>query len=284
MARRASETAVNGLAARVLSAAVLAPLALAAAYFGSPYFDLMVVVAVLVLAWEWTRICGGGIFGLPGVLLAAVVGVAVLSAAGGIYGWAVGVVALGSLALRLAPAWTHAGRMGGPCPASPAWLAGGALYIGLPSLALMWLRADPLLGRETLFWLFGVVWATDIGAYAAGRLIGGPKLAPAISPKKTWAGLLGGMTAAALVGMATAQTLGGDGAAFLGVVSALLAAWSQAGDLAESWIKRHFNTKDASHLIPGHGGLMDRVDGLLAAAAAVALARVAAGKGVLEWL
>jgi phosphatidate cytidylyltransferase len=134
----------------------------------------------------------------------------------------------------------------------------------------MWLRQDPQVGLAVTLWILALVWATDTGAYFAGRLIGGPKLAPAISPKKTWSGLLGGMIAAAVVGAAAAALREDWAPATLAAASVILAVIAQGGDLLESSIKRHFGVKDASGLIPGHGGLMDRVDGLLTVAIAVA--------------
>ena len=163
------------------------------------------------------------------------------------------------------------------------WLAAGAVYIAVPCIAIIWLRSDAAVGRQAIFWLFAVVWATDIGAYFAGRGIGGPKLAPRISPGKTWAGLLGGMVCAALVGAATALLLDLSRAAPLIVISALLALVAQAGDLLESMVKRRFGVKDSGHLIPGHGGVLDRLDGLLTAAPAIAALTLVAGEGVLAW-
>ncbi len=163
------------------------------------------------------------------------------------------------------------------------WLAAGVVYIAVPCIAIIWLRSDAAVGRQAIFWLFAVVWATDIGAYFAGRGIGGPKLAPRISPGKTWAGLLGGMVCAALVGAATALLLDLSRAAPLIVISALLAVVAQAGDLLESMVKRRFGVKDSGHLIPGHGGVLDRLDGLLTAAPAVAALTLVAGEGVLAW-
>jgi phosphatidate cytidylyltransferase len=162
---------------------------------------------------------------------------------------------------------------------SPLWMLSGALYIGLPILSLVWLREQ---GRATLFWLLLVVWATDIGAYAAGRAIGGPKLLPRVSPAKTWAGLAGGAIAAAAVG-AVSGLAGQASPVALAVLSAGLAVVSQAGDLGESWVKRRFGVKDTSAIIPGHGGMLDRVDGLLAAAPVVALLCLLFGGGIEHW-
>jgi phosphatidate cytidylyltransferase len=162
------------------------------------------------------------------------------------------------------------------------WHGLGTLYIGLPSIAIIWLRARPELGLATLVWMLALTIAVDSGAYLAGRTIGGPKLAPRISPKKTWAGLAGGIIAAVLVGLLTARAMGAASLLPLALASALLAIVEQAGDLAESGFKRYFGVKDSSRLIPGHGGFLDRVDGLLAVSLAVAVAQ-SLGGGLLAW-
>jgi phosphatidate cytidylyltransferase len=151
-------------------------------------------------------------------------------------------------------------------------------------VALIWLRGDAQGGLAAILWLMASVWATDTGAYFAGRLIGGPKLAPRLSPNKTWAGLTGAMVAAALVGWAAALLVPqGPPARVLAAAGAGLAIVAQAGDLLESWIKRHFGAKDSSRLIPGHGGLFDRVDGLLTAAVALAAFQWSTGGLMLSW-
>ena len=150
------------------------------------------------------------------------------------------------------------------------WFGLGVFYATLPLLAFLWLRYQSADGRDLIFWLLFVVWATDIGAYAAGRLIGGPKLAPSISPKKTWAGLLGGMACAALLGVVLSLFYESVNGAKLALFGAVLAVVAQVGDLFESGVKRHFNVKDSSGLIPGHGGLLDRIDGLISVSLAVA--------------
>ena len=217
------------LVTRTLSALLMAPVALAATYFGTPYFEILVAIGAGIALGEWSGLR------LPGV-----------------------------------------GKGG--------WITVGFAYIVLPGLALVWLRAHPTLGLETVFWLMAVVWATDIGAYAAGRLIGGPKLAPALSPKKTWAGLLGGMACAAAVGIVTADLVGKESGIALASLSAATAALAQGGDLFESWVKRRSGAKDSGTIIPGHGGILDRIDGLLAAAAAIALIELVSGGKVLAWL
>lgn len=251
---------MSPLAQRILSALVMLPPVAAAVWFGPPWSDLLVGLAVAILAWEWSSITAGR-FLAPGPLLLAaglVAAVVVLASGGG--SWALLPLAIaGAGALLLGPA----GRRG--------WLALGALYIGPAALAFAWLRHRPD-GLELIGYLLATVWAVDIFAYVAGRAIGGPKLWPAVSPKKTWAGLIGGVLAAALAGAAAAWWLDAAPAAGLALASALLALVAQGGDLLESAIKRHFGVKDASQLIPGHGGLMDRVDGLLAASLALAAA------------
>jgi len=161
------------------------------------------------------------------------------------------------------------------------WLLAGLVYILLPCLALLHLRALPETGMQSIFWLLAVVWASDTGGYIFGRAIGGPKLAPVISPNKTWSGLLGAVLLAAAAGLLTALALGKDTVAPLAAWSAAIGTISQAGDLLESWVKRYFGVKDTGTIIPGHGGLLDRVDGLLAAAMAVALLEAAVKSSIL---
>ena len=149
------------------------------------------------------------------------------------------------------------------------WLLGGFVYALLPAIALLWLRDRAPQGLELVLWVFIVTWTTDIGAYFAGRAIGGPKLAPNISPNKTWAGLIGGMVSAALAGWAWTQ--------YVMLPTTLIwlapafAAAAQGGDLFESWLKRRAGAKDSGSLLPGHGGLLDRLDGLVVVAVLTAL-------------
>ena len=186
-------------------------------------------------------------------------------------------IAVGLMALILAWEWNRL------CGGRIMWLFCGLFYIIVPCGALIYLRSNPAAGMETLIWLLAVVWATDTAAYGAGRLIGGPKLSPVISPNKTWAGLLGGLGAAGIVGALTAVILDKDGVMVLAMSSVAIGLVSQAGDLAESWVKRHFRVKDTSTIIPGHGGLFDRVDGLLAAAVAVVVIGAFGKGGILTW-
>jgi phosphatidate cytidylyltransferase len=156
-------------------------------------------------------------------------------------------------------------------------------------IAPVLLRSDPRLGFAAIIFLFVIVWFTDITAYFVGRAIGGPKLMPRVSPNKTWSGAVGGTLAAVIGGVAVAQWAGIDGLVAAAVIALLLSVISQAGDLLESAIKRRFAAKDASQLIPGHGGLMDRLDGFVAAAFAGALIGLAHGgfdapaRGLMVW-
>jgi phosphatidate cytidylyltransferase len=161
-------------------------------------------------------------------------------------------------------------------------LLAGLGYVVLAMVALAWLRADPAGGRPALIFLVAVVWCSDIGAYLAGRLIGGRKLAPSISPGKTWSGAAGGLLAAVAGAEVVAALWNGrPGPAMLAAI--VLGVASQLGDLLESAVKRRFGVKDSSHLIPGHGGLLDRLDGLMAAAVVAGGWAWVTGQGGPAW-
>jgi phosphatidate cytidylyltransferase len=268
------------LGVRTLSAAVLIPAVLADVWAGGIWFHLFVALIGVLMAQEWVRIvheddplqfalhaagamCGALlplVIGLQGALLTIAV-IAGLSAA---------------LALWRAP--------GGP-----AWRFLGVPYVSIPPIALVVLREDPNHGIAAILLVMLMVWAADTFAYFAGRIIGGPKLAPRISPKKTWAGLLGAMAGSAFAALCVGLSLGIAGLLGLVVVAAILAVVEQAGDLFKSAMKRHYGVKDSGKLIPGHGGVIDRVDGLVAVATAAAIIggfRYGvgnAGAGLLFW-
>ena len=153
------------------------------------------------------------------------------------------------------------------------------LYALAAVVALLWLRHQPALGRETIVWIVLCIWATDIGAYVVGRAAGGAKLAPRISPSKTWSGLVGGMAWAAVASAAVGYAFGLGETISLAMIGAGLAVVGQIGDLVESAAKRSAGVKDSGTLIPGHGGLLDRVDGLVAVLVVVALVRLTVGGG-----
>ncbi|MEQ9115477.1 MAG: phosphatidate cytidylyltransferase [Rickettsiales bacterium] len=150
------------------------------------------------------------------------------------------------------------------------WKLVGILYVGLPCTALIWI-IDQSNGHIVVLWILMVVWATDTFAYFFGKLIGGPKLAPRISPNKTWSGLIGGISGAALVGFFMKDYLFKQDHLLFISLNIILAIYAQIGDLIESWVKRRFNFKDSGSIIPGHGGILDRVDGLTIVAPKIAL-------------
>lgn len=282
---------LTNLQKRVLSAAVLLPLVVVEVLLGHPYFDLLVAAFAGVMAWEWSRVCArrrnpvdpapaarldAAAWLAPGVVSILTAVLAVLAAGfgqGGLVTWgiiAAGAVLSGVLALR-----HHRARA--------VWFPVGTVYVALPALALLAIRADPQYGEEMLFWTIAMVVAADTGGYLVGRTVGGPKLAPRISPNKTWSGLGGAVAGTALVGLLTGFMLNHTNVLMLTFMSAGLGLVEQAGDLVESAFKRHFGVKDTSQIIPGHGGVLDRVDGLLAVALAVVIMNEWAGGSVLAW-
>jgi len=266
----------GGLGPRVASALVMAPAAIGLAYLGGVAFGLFIAALAVLMAQEWQEFSREGESGAP-LARAAFVAAATIPVLFAVAGRIE--IALASILPALATA-ALAARIG---RARSSWWALGVVYIALPCIAIVWLRAAPGHGRETIFWLFTVVWATDIGAYAAGRLIGGPRLAPRISPNKTWAGLAGGVIAAAAAGTVLALLFGMPVSPPLALFAGLLGLVSQAGDLWESMIKRRFGKKDSGSLIPGHGGVLDRLDGMMAAAPALALVVLALDGGGVRW-
>lgn len=255
------------LTVRVLSALVLAPPVLAIFWIGPPWTDVLLCLAAAVMVWEWARMCGARSIGwLEAVSILAVTSAVAIGALVDIER-AFAVVAIGALAAGVTAALrrTRGGEDG-----SFGWFSLGIVYVAVPLLAFQWLRGlDD--GRSLIVWLLLVVWATDIGAFAVGRTVGGPKLWPAVSPNKTWAGSLGGLAAAGLASFAYVAAIG-TGQFALGVLLAVAASIAaQLGDFFESFVKRRFHRKDTSGLIPGHGGLLDRVDGLVGGTLAVAL-------------
>lgn len=251
------------------------PLALAAAWAGPAALSLLTGAAGVAMAREWSRLAHGG----PFVWTFWFCSAAVVSSMGLIvYGrsdWAWGaVVVTGILAavaaraqnLRTFPVFT------------------GILVIAGACLGLVWLRTLPALGLETVLWLFAIVWATDSAAFAAGAAIGGPRMAPTISPQKTWAGAFGGLTAGALASLAFASLLGSTEILLALGLGALTSLCAQLGDLAESGLKRQYGVKDMSTLIPGHGGVLDRLDGLIASTIFVCLLTLWAGVSPLTFI
>ncbi|CAK0773055.1 phosphatidate cytidylyltransferase [Azospirillaceae bacterium] len=249
---------------RVLSALVLLPVVLSATYYDGWVFRLLIGAGALLAVREWARMIAPGLpVGAPRMLsygaLCFVMG------ADAMFGWRISlsVSLLSSVVFLIGLRWV-AFR-------DRVLLALGIPYLALCGVGLVWLRERSNIGLELVLFLFCVVWATDIGAYAVGRMIGGPRLAPDISPRKTWAGLWGGMVSGALTAGAFAWIADAKQPLIALAVGAALAIIEQIGDLFESAVKRRYKVKDSGHLIPGHGGLLDRIDGLIAATPAFAL-------------
>ncbi|UFZ06006.1 phosphatidate cytidylyltransferase [Bradyrhizobium ontarionense] len=272
----AARAGQHNLLLRVAAALVLVPLALGAAYAGGVFWTVLVTVVAAGLYLEWLMVVGEGRAVSVGTAGALAIAVAGICCAFGLVDFAVVVLGLGLLLVTA----LAAGRR--------AWVATGFVYASAAELASVLVRFDAAHGWQALVLVFLVVWASDIGGYVAGRGIGGPKLAPRISPNKTWAGAIGGF-AASLVVSAGWSLADAGGLVAMVVVAAVLSVVSQLGDLLESAVKRRFGVKDSSHIIPGHGGLLDRLDGYVAAivfAAIVGLLRGGldgVGRGLLVW-
>jgi phosphatidate cytidylyltransferase len=243
------------LLVRTASAVVLIPAVIACVWVGGELFVGFTALLGCLIAHEWARIVHAGSGPQYVLHMAAGLAGSLITQYGGA-GLAVAMIvalAVGSaLLVRF-----------GDRPRSP-WSYLGIFYVGLPVMALVILRQDPVEGFAAIMWVFLIVWGADILAYFAGRIIGGPKLAPRISPKKTWAGLAGAIVGSALASLVFAHFRGLNGWPALVFLAAGLAPVEQGGDLFESAVKRYYGVKDSGHIIPGHGGIIDRVDGLIA--------------------
>jgi phosphatidate cytidylyltransferase len=255
-----SEKAITAMPAsnlllRVISAAVLAPLAFIAAYLGGWPFALFWGVAALAVLWEWTTLVAGPAHRL------------MFSSSGGALAVAGFVAWLGRpiAAMLMIGLGAFAAAIFSPRERR-LWVTAGIGYAGAMLLAPVFLRGDGAYGFAVIVLLFAVVWTTDIVGYFAGRAFGGPKLLPAVSPKKTWSGAIAGTVGAIVAALLVASFFGLVNSIAIAAIALLLSMLAQAGDLLESWVKRQFSAKDSSQLIPGHGGVMDRLDGFWAAA------------------
>jgi phosphatidate cytidylyltransferase len=262
---------------RVVSGAALAILALGATIFSLWSFTVLVIVGGGLVAWEWGRLTRGN--GFDGTALLSAASVAALAICIAL-GWPdYGAILLAAASWAIWP--LGRGR------SDRAWALAGLIYAALPVAALVFLRSDQALGAAAVIYLFAIAWTADIASYAAGRLIGGPKLASQISPNKTWSGFAAGTLLPALVGLAFATLLENGSALLLALLSLGLALACQMGDLLESRVKRRFGAKDSSQLIPGHGGFLDRIDGFILAAVlagVIALREPSApGRALLIW-
>jgi phosphatidate cytidylyltransferase len=250
---------------RLASAAVLGPIALFCVWHGGWAWACFIAAALVGLGFEWARLAN---ITLPSVFLPCLLlAVWVCEITGG---WLPGLLAVlvMTAAARLATGW---------------FAAAGIPYAGLGGIALLWLRLQPEHGLHDTMFLVIVVWGTDIGAYLVGRIVGGAKMAPKISPGKTWSGGIGGLLAGGFAGALLAGQ--GRGLDFAALPAAfLLSIFAQAGDLLESAIKRKLGVKDSGRSIPGHGGLFDRLDGFLAAAPVAAILALSVHGGLPLWV
>jgi phosphatidate cytidylyltransferase len=258
----ATRSASFELAARVASGAALIAIAIVSVYFGGMVFAAWVSFAASWALREWHRLVNGGALSpetVPSAL--AVIAVAFLAAWHLPAFWPAIAIAAGAIATGA----VAASRKGGV-----AWHAFGAFYLGIPALALVSLREFDLHHGLLLGAVLVAVWAADTGALVVGKVVGGPKLAPRLSPNKTWAGFAGGIVAAGAAEAVYGWVVGGAPAQAL-LFGFFLALAAHCGDLFESWVKRQFQAKVTGRLIPGHGGMLDRIDSLLFAAPVAAL-------------
>ncbi|MGV0912469.1 phosphatidate cytidylyltransferase [Martelella sp. FOR1707] len=253
---------------RIVSGAVLAAVVLLITWAGGALFNLLAVAIGFLVFYEWlemSRARDGQVDRSIGRWSTPVLGgIAVMIAVAILV-----FLELFGLALALACFGAAAFWFLGRRAAMPFWFAGSVIYAAGSMIALAALRNGGEAGLFAILFLFAVVWSTDIMAYFVGRALGGPKLAPSISPGKTWSGAVGGAVFAVAAVFALCWSYGGSPSIAIGLLALFLSVCSQVGDLFESALKRRCGAKDSSHLIPGHGGVMDRVDGLVAAAFAM---------------
>lgn len=251
---------LSNLQQRIISAIVMAAIVLGLTWLGGLQFRLLSAAIALAIFYEWCRMSRTAANAAYQWLCAALLVVPLLFLVAGFSATTILLVLAAAIVVSAA-----AGLIQG----RGTWTAVGLAYAGFSGVSLALLRGADKSGLVAILFLFAVVWATDILAYFVGRAIGGPKLAPSISPGKTWSGAIGGTIGGLIAGLAVAAVAGGVNLALMVPVVLLLSVVSQIGDLFESWIKRRHGVKDSSNLIPGHGGIMDRVDGLVVAAFAL---------------
>jgi phosphatidate cytidylyltransferase len=257
---------------RVVSAVLLAAVALALLYLGGRSFEILCVVGTALIAMEFRAIVAARLSRELSATMLAFLALTIALWFGAGADQATAALAGG---IVLLVGWETVSRRS-------IWAATGLAYAGLPFLALCLLRGDTTAGGIAVVIVFAIVWGSDILAYFAGRTIGGPKLAPRISPKKTWAGFFGGIAGSLILCAAVAAVLGLSFGFAAAVLVALMSVVSQIGDLFESWIKRHFGVKDSGAIIPGHGGVMDRLDGLVFVSVAMWAVAILAGAQAFE--
>jgi phosphatidate cytidylyltransferase len=269
------------LSRRVKTAVVLLAVSLFCVFAGGTPFLLLVGAACIALSVEWTTLCRAGahFHGVSAICMSVVIVTACVAAGNGGPGIGLLLLLCGTIGGVI---W--AGSDGRESGRNRYTYAMGFPYLGFAAVALPWLRADPTVGLANTLFVLCIVWASDAGAYLVGRLVGGPKLAPGVSVGKTWSGAIGGLMSAAFAGLSVAASVSqGFSAPHVIGLGIGLGMVSQLGDLLESALKRHFGVKDSGRIIPGHGGVLDRIDALLAVAPVAALLALTVGRGVVLW-
>lgn len=254
----------DDFAARLLTGLAIGVIGALFIFSGPTAFAVLAVAVAIVVSWEWGRLVHGPD---AGIVVAVEVGTAAVA---GLLAAFVS-VGLGLVALPIGAILATLLSLG----RNSFFSAAGVFYAGFPAVAVIWLRSDAALGLQAVIFLILIVVTADTAAFLCGRLLRGPLLWPNVSPNKTWSGFVGALIASAVVGALFWFAVPGGSVVRLAAVGATLALVAQAGDLAESALKRRFGAKDAGSILPGHGGVMDRVDGLVAAASAVGLAALA---------
>jgi phosphatidate cytidylyltransferase len=257
---RTATTRWRDLRARILAGILLGAVAFLLLALGQQTFAALVLLVSVAMSWEWGRLVRGSSFDTSFAVHAVAMAGAVALSAAGMPAMGLAVVLIGAIVVLA----LHFGEGSGLS-------SQGVLYVGIPAVMLIWFRGDGALGFWAVLLVVACVVATDTAAFFAGRQIGGPKLWPRVSPNKTWSGLVGGVTASALAAMVVGQGVAGASSGRLALIGIALGLVAQAGDLFESALKRLFSVKDTSSLIPGHGGVMDRMDGIVAAAMAAGI-------------
>ena len=255
-----TQQSLRGLVPRVISGSILAAITLGLLYAGPKPFAVWVLIIVLIMSWEWGKVVRAHPLDSSFLVHAIVVCIATVLSAVGHPLFALLMLIVGAILVMT----LNVGKSGRAS-------AAGVLYVGVPAVSLLWLRASTPDGFSAALFLLAIAGASDIAAFFVGRTVGGFKLWPSVSPNKTWSGLIGALIAGAVVGAVAAHLLPNASFAYLMVVALVLGLIAQLGDLAESAIKRGFGVKDTSDLIPGHGGFMDRLDGVVAVASVAGL-------------
>ncbi|MEM0929922.1 MAG: CDP-archaeol synthase [Pseudomonadota bacterium] len=258
-----ADSAKPALLQRVLTAAVLIPLALGLVIIGGRVYAGVIAAMTIFLLFEWTRMVDGAEFSRGFYVLSATAAVASYLAAGGEPLWALSATLIGGF-VATALEW--------PKPNPQSWPGVGAAYLIVPAVAALWLRRDAPEGAFFTLLLFICTWAADSAAYFVGKAVGGPRLAPTISPNKTWAGTIGGVAGATAAAAALALLIKPEWTALSAGLGVLLGVAVVCGDITESYFKRRYGMKDTGGAFPGHGGVLDRLDGFLFAVLALAAA------------